>query len=104
MSKQRQQERFSQEINSAFDRYQAAFMEQFMNPTVDPEADEFQDFTKRLIHKWKTFCHINHLMRPAFLAMEKFIETVLSDYKGRKAGTISDPIDEPEVKKEAVTT
>src|SRR6186713_181415 len=96
MNKNKQAELFNKQVNDTYQKHQEAFMDEFLDPDVDPESDEFKEYSKRLSHKWKTYCHIKHLTRPAFIALDSFIEVVLTDYKGRKAGTIDIPADEPQ--------
>ena len=88
---QRKQERLSEEINGTLDCLQHALVEHLTNPETDIEGQAFKAFTDQLNHKWKTYCHIKRLTKPAFGIMEGFIKHVIEQFKGVKEGTISDP-------------
>ncbi len=91
-----QAQAFQKAINAKLNQFQVAIMERFMAADVDPESEEFKAYLSQVSNKWKTFCHINHLLRPGFILIDTFIEEVTNDYKGRKEGTVGLPADEPE--------
>lgn len=84
--KNRAQTRFQEKVNSHLEKFVNSYIEKFMQPDItDAEVEEYEKF---LINRWKTYCHVNRLNKPAFTILTEILGRHKETYAKQKSGEL----------------